>query len=44
MLMPSMPFFILACAMLAIEVVEITGFVSVAVMGVWWWRWERAVG
>jgi MFS family permease len=30
--------------MLAIEVVEITGFVSVAVMGVWWWRREKAVG
>ena len=41
MLMPLMPFFILACAMLAIE---ITGFVSVAVMGVWWWRRETAVG
>ena len=30
--------------MLAIVVVEITGFVSVAVMGVWWWRREKAVG
>jgi MFS family permease len=29
--------------MLAIEVVESLGFVSVAVMGVWWWRRERAV-
>ena len=29
--------------LLAIEVVEATGWVLVAIMGVWWWRREKAV-
>ena len=30
--------------LMAIEVVEATGWVLVAIMGVWWWRREKAVG
>lgn len=30
--------------LMAIEAVEATGWVLVAIMGVWWWRREKAVG
>jgi hypothetical protein len=30
--------------LMAIEAVEATGWVLVAIIGVWWWRREKAVG